>query len=756
MKRVGARAASFGANRHPAAADWDVLSGLLAYGSDRNIALWDPLVFLNPARVIGIAYCVDRMKRGIAGSADKTIRIWKNQRGLSKVFQEVSSLEGHASSVNCLCAIPQQELVVSGSADGTLKVWRLNLLQEGFGAILVQNIQVGPQLLPLALASSDFGIGGDSILTAAGTNGIVQVYTAGYGARFQLQATLAGHHSWVRGLAITKEKDQPDSDILLASASQDKYIRLWRLYRVESLTDNSLRMKSSLLTSLSNKSHRLQTSHGTYALTLEALLLGHEDWIYTVQWRRKEGCLQLLSASADNSLAIWQVEEDSGIWVCSTRLGEISSQKGSTTATGSSGGFWIGLWSPDGDSVVSLGKTGSWRLWHYDSVSDHWTPISGISGHICSITGIAWARGGGYLLSTGLDQTTRLHAPWRRQGSSFWHEFARPQIHGYDLNCIDSVGRSQFISGADEKALRVFDEPKRIAEVLQKSCGIPQPSDLGMPEVADIPVLGLSNKTVERLEDSSLLGDRGLHQRDDSGATPAISAKTLALEVPPLEDDLARHTLWPEREKLYGHGYEISAVAANSEGTIVATACKASSLEHAVVRLYDTKDWHEIKPVLTAHSLTVTCLRFSRDDRYLMSVGRDRQWAIFEKDDGEEHLYRLRTQNTRGHSRMILSASWAPLEVGSIFATAGRDKAVKLWNLLSFSKGHSSNFTTNLQLTTPVTAIDFYPRLLDGALLLALGMESGEVAIHTFGIPHLALQKTFKFDNEYAISHDPD
>lgn len=39
-----------GANRHPAAADWDVLSGLLAYGSDRNIALWNPMVFVHFAQ----------------------------------------------------------------------------------------------------------------------------------------------------------------------------------------------------------------------------------------------------------------------------------------------------------------------------------------------------------------------------------------------------------------------------------------------------------------------------------------------------------------------------------------------------------------------------------------------------------------------------------------------------------------------------------------------------------------------------------
>jgi hypothetical protein len=33
-----------GGNRHPAVADWDEKSGLVAYGADRNIALWYPQV----------------------------------------------------------------------------------------------------------------------------------------------------------------------------------------------------------------------------------------------------------------------------------------------------------------------------------------------------------------------------------------------------------------------------------------------------------------------------------------------------------------------------------------------------------------------------------------------------------------------------------------------------------------------------------------------------------------------------------------
>ena len=42
--RVNSEYISVGGNRQPAAADWDVVSGMVAYGADRNIALWSPLV----------------------------------------------------------------------------------------------------------------------------------------------------------------------------------------------------------------------------------------------------------------------------------------------------------------------------------------------------------------------------------------------------------------------------------------------------------------------------------------------------------------------------------------------------------------------------------------------------------------------------------------------------------------------------------------------------------------------------------------
>lgn len=44
MASVSTEYISVGGNRHPGAADWDVESGVLAYGADNNVALWEPLV----------------------------------------------------------------------------------------------------------------------------------------------------------------------------------------------------------------------------------------------------------------------------------------------------------------------------------------------------------------------------------------------------------------------------------------------------------------------------------------------------------------------------------------------------------------------------------------------------------------------------------------------------------------------------------------------------------------------------------------
>ncbi|KAL9070088.1 MAG: hypothetical protein Q9157_005943 [Trypethelium eluteriae] len=752
---------SVGGNRHPAAADWDHESDLLAFGADNNIALWNPLdplfrgvhrLLSGHTEVVNVVKFFPTGKKNfsilLSGGIDKTIRIWCSDTQSPANFREEKVISDHSSAINTIAVYSERSLFISGSADATVKVWQLNHLSPGHQSSadqssvecnveLLQTIDIQPRFLPLALAISKVPGSSSAILAVAGTRSLIQIYVSA-GDVFKFSASLTGHEGWIRSLSFVQESTDIGTDILLASASQDKFVRLWRLHQGEELPIASSAAGDPALgalgKSLSNKAHRFETQGLRYSLTFEALLLGHEDWIYSAGWCPQAEKPQLLTASADNSLAIWEPDPHSGIWICTSRLGEISAQKGATTATGSTGGFWAGLWSPKGDIVVSIGRTGSWRLWKSIGEQGDWRPGVSISGHIKRVQDLAWSRDGSFLLSTGSDQTTRLFAEWIHDDIRSWHEFSRPQIHGYDLNCIDTTSSTQFISGADEKLLRVFDEPKAVASLLGRACGVENSTNGLSLEAANIPVLGLSNKAVEivgeRPSDPLINGDADGRQAEDPASV--VYKSTLDFDHAPLEDHLSRHMLWPETEKLYGHGYEISTVAASQNGDLVATACKSSSEDHAVIRLYETKDWREVKPALRAHSLTVTSLAFSSDDRFILSTGRDRKWTIFERNSDNAFEYGQITCDPKGHSRMILAGSWAPAEFGYIFVTAGRDKSVKIWSL-DISEEPKVTCKATISATSPVTAVQFHQTLLsqeDPAVALAYGTEEGKIGIH--------------------------
>lgn len=638
--------------------------------------------------------------------------------------------------MNAIAVIRGSNIIASGAADGTARIWRIDT-EGGVKGELLETINMAPRFFPLSLSLQGLGDELDQplVLAVAGTMAKVHIYVSETSSKpeFKRRAVLAGHEAWIKSLSFTQDKQSNEGDILLASASQDKYIRLWRLRRGEANApapiDDTDPLLGGMEPTLSNKAHEFEAKGSKYSVTFEALLFGHEDWIYTTAWNPDPNRQQLLSASADNTIIIWEQDQASGVWMSAERMGEISVQKGSTTATGSAGGFWIGLWSPDGKQVVSLGRTGSWRVWRQESDSDLWVQKFGITGHVRSSNGVGWEPSGGYLLSTSADQTTRLHAKWVRNGASSWHEFSRPQIHGYDLNCVDTLGPSQFVTGAEEKLLRVFNEPKPIADLLERLTGFKQ-SNHDLPDTAEIPVLGLSNKA---------LGDEApIEDEEKAPAETPASSFSLAANYPPLEDQLSRHTLWPEHEKLYGHGYEISAVAVSHDRKLIATACKASSLDHAVIRLYDTSDWHEIKPSLMAHTLTITDLSFSADDCYLLSVGRDRQWAIFKRSDSDLTTFTKFTSDPKGHSRMILGAAWAPTTTNHVFATAGRDKSVKVWQ----KSEETFACKATVRLTSAVSAIDFLSTIYKGSFIIAVGEDNGVISIHqiataTFEVTHL-------------------
>lgn len=105
-------------------------------------------------------------------------------------------------------------------------------------------------------------------------------------------------------------------------------------------------------------------------------------------------------------------------------------------------------------------------------------------------------------------QTTRIYASWKTEAApqegEHWHEVARPQVHGHDINCVtvvQSKGNHRFVCGADEKVARVFEAPLSFLKTLdnaslQKSCSSNDLQSDVQILGANMSALGLSQKPI--------------------------------------------------------------------------------------------------------------------------------------------------------------------------------------------------------------------------------------------------------------------
>uniref|UniRef100_A0A8D0H822 Elongator complex protein 2 n=1 Tax=Sphenodon punctatus TaxID=8508 RepID=A0A8D0H822_SPHPU len=648
-------------------------SGLLAFGACRSVILYNP----QKKTVVGTlnghterVNCVQWIHKNddsvetelISGGSDGQVIIWETQSN------KCVHLEGHTDAVCAVDTVQQMDesnlLIVSAASDSTVRIWSR------------QNAEVKC-----------------------------------------LQTLLLGN-GFVMDVCLSFLPGSDDGDLYLARCAQDCLIRIWKLHAisasfVEKKNDDTIRLKENVFT-MKNKSD----FDTTYAVSLESVLAGHENWVCAVHWQPsifKDGRIQqpmgLLSASMDKTIIMWAPDEESGVWLEKVRVGEVG---------GNTLGFLDCQFSPDGSMMLAHAFHGALHLWKQES----WMPAVVISGHFNSVQDVKWDPEGEFVITVGADQTTRIFAPWKKkhQAEVTWHEIARPQVHGYDLQCVVMTGRFQFVSGADEKVLRVFTAPRNFVENFSSITGVSVEKLLNeLPEGAAVPALGLSNKAV--------------FQGKTCGEKYCTEWKRTFLAEPPTEDHLLQNTLWPEVQKLYGHGYEIFCLTCNNSKTVIASACKASKKEHAIIILWSTTTWRQLQS-LPFHSLTVTQMAFSPDDKFLLSVSRDRKWSLWKnKYTNPTPLFVHTDQNTAVHSRIIWCCDWTP--DSKYFITGSRDKKVTITkgSLLVMQNGPDAIVPCSsvLNVGDSVTAVSISPGLApDGSYVVAVGSESGKVTLYTW------------------------
>jgi elongator complex protein 2 len=336
--------------------------------------------------------------------------------------------------------------------------------------------------------------------------------------------------------------------------------------------------------------------------------------------------------------------------------------------------------------------------------------------------------------------------------------------------------------------LRVFDAPQPFLGTLANlsACMTADVSKIDRALGAVIPELGLSNKpfmpisgeaapavnsnniqsgnSEETAEEPSNDALGSLDDEEGGGGllspqaalASANAARRAAVSLvrPPLEEALIEHTMWPECNKLYGHAFELVACAATNndcDGTVavplVAATCVARQADHSVIRIWETKSWREVA-VLPGHSLSVAQMQFSHNNRYLLSVSRDRSYCLYVRD-GTEFGFRLLHSERSAHARIVWTCSFSRDD--RYFATGSRDKHVKVWRM---TEDGASLDSTLPEFAQGVTAVAFatFSSVQDG-LLLAVGLEDGAMQLW-LGRPEASSLKwslMFDFKNGFVF-----
>ncbi|XP_061110754.1 elongator complex protein 2 [Conger conger] len=735
------------ANRTPNVLSWG-RSGLIAFGTCNSVAVYDPqeiviVTVLNghKGRVNAVQW-VHRNDSGpetelVSGGSDNRLIVWKAQDGRFSQSAQCCGHSGPVSAVDSIHLDPEGTtglLIASAASDSTVKVWvnrdnDVDCIQTiSFGSGFMMDVSL--TLLPGSRVP---------ILACGGDDARVYLYVQQDG-KFVKVHSLHGHEDWVRGV----EWVTWDGDILLASCAQDCLIRIWKVFAKEEHVGDVQDVDAIKLTEDVFEVKKNGSSI-RFAVTLETVLAGHENWVYGVHWQPPSGgSVALLSASMDKTMILWGPEEASGVWLEQVRVGEVG---------GNTLGFYGCQMSPDGSMIMAHAFHGALHLWHRDPDNEReWSPGVVISGHFSSVQDLSWDPDGEFVLSVGSDQTTRLFTPWRRKERAkvTWHEVSRPQIHGYDMQCLATVGRFQFVSGADEKVLRVFRAPRNFVENFSHITGasldklLASSDAANLPEGASTPALGLSNKAVFQ-------GDLVPQNQEEEEGFNSVSDQysesyfhPLTLTEPPPEDHLLQNTLWPEVQKLYGHGFEMFCLASDGRRTVVASACKASKAEHAAILLWSACSWRQLQ-ALPLHSLTVTQLSFSPDSRFLLAVSRDRTWSLWRRRDAapveqsEEPAFSLHahtTKSTSVHTRIIWSCDWSG--DSRFFVTSSRDKKVIVWGECGSTEGVEENSpvavapcSSVLDVGDSATSISVCPVLCpDHSYLVAVGLENGKILFY--------------------------
>jgi WD40 repeat protein/serine/threonine protein kinase len=286
----------------------------------------------------------------ISGSWDGTLRMWDLQTG-----ESLRTFEGHTDWVNAAAVTPNGARAVSASSDRTLRVWDLENGQ------LVRTLK-GHLGGVNAVAVTPDGHGAIS----ASSDHTLRVWDLESG---QLVRTLKGHLDEVHAATVA-----PDGHSVV-SASSDRTLRVWDLESGQLRRTLQVRTDWANAFAITPDGRRAISGSADNALCVWDLesgqsvrtLRGHTNKVTAVVLTPDGG--RAISGSADHTLRIWDLE------------------KGQLVSTLAGHTDWVTavVATPDGRRAISASADHTLRIWDLERGQS----VDKLAGHIDSVTAVA-------------------------------------------------------------------------------------------------------------------------------------------------------------------------------------------------------------------------------------------------------------------------------------------------------------------------------------------------------------------------------
>ncbi|KAL4319917.1 hypothetical protein GQ457_18G020960 [Hibiscus cannabinus] len=298
-----------GCNRIVNNVSWGA-SGLVSFGAQNAVAIFCPklaqILTTLPGHKAAVncthwlpsnkfAFKAKHLERHylLSGDADGTIILWELSVADNKWRLVLQLPQSHKKGVTCITSfiVSQSDAIfATSSSDGTVCVWDAVFPTTSGGECkltCLETLIVGSRpMVTLSLAQLP-GNTGLIALAMGGLDNKIYLYCGERTGKFVRACEVKGHTDWIRSLDFSLPIFSGELDsILLVSSSQDKGIRIWKLTLRGSLANTEGTHKRGEISLASYiKGPVFVAGSFSYQISLESLLIGHEDWVYSVQWQ---------------------------------------------------------------------------------------------------------------------------------------------------------------------------------------------------------------------------------------------------------------------------------------------------------------------------------------------------------------------------------------------------------------------------------------------------------------------------------------